>query len=69
MIESHAEYKISKSLKNKVMQIENVNNYCIKSKKSKSNGKVSKNKIKNVSLFRIYENNKLLNINILISKF
>ena len=43
-------------------QIENVNNYCIKSKKSKYNGKVSKNKIKNVSLFRIYENNKLLNI-------
>ena len=62
MIESHAEYKISKSLKNKVMQIENVNNYCIKSKKSKSNDKVSKNKIKNVSLFRICENNKQLKI-------
>ena len=62
MIESHAEYKISKSLKNKVMQIENVNNYCIKSKKSKSNGKVSKNKIKNVSLFRICKNNKQLKI-------
>ena len=43
-------------------QIENVNIYCFKSKKPKSNDKVSKNKIKNVSLFRIYENNKLLNI-------
>ncbi len=43
-------------------QIENVNIYCFKSKKPKSNDKVSKNKIKNVSLFQICKNNKQLKI-------